>query len=66
MKVQIDRALCNGHAMCFRTTPEVFVLDSDGFGFIREGMEDVPQELEESVRNAVLNCPEGAVSVSED
>jgi ferredoxin len=41
--------------------PEVFELDADGFAVLL--VQDVPPELEDSVRDAERNCPERAIVV---
>jgi ferredoxin len=63
MKVVIDRDLCQGHALCFRTAPEVFELDDDGFGWLKS--EDVEDGRRAEVEVAVRNCPEGAIRIED-
>jgi ferredoxin len=63
MKAKVDPEKCQGHARCFQIAPEVFHQDEDGYSFTTD--EDVPVELEEKVREAVLNCPESAISIVE-
>lgn len=62
MKIAIDTESCQGHARCWEICPEVFSLDDEGHGVVRTP--DVPPELESKVREAVVNCPERAISVS--
>jgi ferredoxin len=62
MKIAIDADTCQGHARCWEICPEVFSLDDEGHGVVR--VPDVPPELESKVREAVVNCPERAISVS--
>jgi ferredoxin len=67
MRVKVDRELCRGHALCMSIAPEVFEVDDAGFVVAPEGgMIDVPAGVDEAtVREAVLSCPEGALSVEE-
>jgi ferredoxin len=64
MRVVIDRAACHGHGRCYVLAPEVFDEDDLGEGQVRT--EHVPQQLRESALNAVRNCPERAIHVSEE
>jgi ferredoxin len=62
MKVRIDAAICQGHAMCWLACPEVFHLsDDDGHAYVLDEL--VPQEHEEGVNHALRSCPEQAIIV---
>jgi ferredoxin len=59
-RVRVDPHLCEGHALCIDTAPEVFELtDSD----VATCVENPPPELWEQVRAAVDACPRGAITV---
>jgi ferredoxin len=61
MKVRIDANLCQGHAMCALACPQLFQLsDEDGHAYVAD--ETVPPQFEDSVRQAVRSCPEGAIT----
>jgi ferredoxin len=61
MKVRIDANLCQGHAMCALACPQLFQLsDEDGHAYVAD--EAVPPQFEDSVRQAVRSCPEGAIT----
>jgi ferredoxin len=62
MKVTVDEDRCAGHGMCLTLCPEVFELTDDGWAVADP--EDVPDGLEGSVREAIENCPEHAISES--
>ena len=64
MKVRVDAAVCAGFGVCLGLCPEVFKLHDDGYAIVRVG--EVPQELEDAVREAVSQCPSGAISLSDD
>lgn len=63
MKVNVDANLCAGFGVCVELTDVVFELHDDGYAIVR--VSDVPQELEETVRTAVSQCPTHAISISE-
>lgn len=63
MKINIDRARCTGHAMCFAQAPELFPLDDEGFS-IADGKE-VPPSDEERARLGAEACPERAITLSD-
>ncbi len=64
MKVRVDASVCAGFGVCVGLSPEVFELHDDGYAIVR--VAEVPQALETVVRQAVNQCPSGAISLSED
>lgn len=64
MKVRIDTELCTGHGRCYSLAPEVFEPDDLGHG--RVILDDVPEELRSRAELGMKNCPEQAISISED
>lgn len=62
VKVAVDSELCQGHARCWAICPDVFSLDDEGHSYVP--VADVPPELEQKVREAAMNCPERAVTVT--
>jgi ferredoxin len=64
MKVRVDAHLCAGFGVCLGICPEVFELHDDGYAVVRVG--EVPPELENAVRQAVSQCPSGAISLTDD
>ena len=64
MKVVVDNSKCQGHGRCYELSPEVFAPDDDGYVVLNiEG--DIPADLQQKARTAVLNCPENALSVAD-
>jgi ferredoxin len=61
MRVQVDPALCQGHARCWDICPEVFTIDDDGYSSVSEA--EVPAAFDAKVREAASNCPERAISI---
>ncbi len=64
MKVRVDPGICAGFSVCLGLCPEVFELHDDGYAVVRVG--EVPPELEDAVRTAVVQCPSNAISLSDD
>lgn len=65
MKVSINNDRCQGHARCVFFAPEVFDIDDEGYAVVREGLADVPADLQAKVRKAAANCPELSIIVTE-
>jgi len=60
MDVEIDAETCQGYLLCVNGVPEVFDEDDIGHGVVRMHGE-LPPELEERARNAIEECPVGAI-----
>lgn len=63
MKVIANLNVCQGHARCEDLCPEVFSTDEIE-GKVVVIQPEFPPELEEKVRLAVRNCPEGALRIA--
>ena len=63
MRVHVDDERCKGHGMCWTIAPQVFQLTDVGYAIVT--VEDVPAELEDAARAAVVQCPERAISITE-
>ena len=61
MKVRVEDELCQGHARCYALCPSVFDLDDGGHAVVRDVV--IGPEIEELVRTAAVNCPEGAIVI---
>ncbi|MDO7843923.1 ferredoxin [Sphingomonas immobilis] len=64
MKVVIDHAKCQGHAMCYNYAPEMFELDDDGYNRMEPFQISKGQRV--IAERAVEACPERAISLVED
>ncbi len=65
MKIHVDPELCQGHNRCYALAPELFDIDDFGNATAKgDGL--VPPGLESKARLAEANCPEFAVSITED
>lgn len=62
MKVIANAALCQGHARCEDLCPEVFSTDAIE-GKVVIDRPEFSSDLEDKVRLAVRNCPEGALRI---
>jgi ferredoxin len=64
MRLRIDADACTGHGRCYVLAPEVFEPDDEGHSV---GLyEEIPAELVEKAHLAVANCPESAISITDD
>jgi ferredoxin len=63
MKVKIDQEKCVVCASCVAVCPEVFEMKDDGSVDVKEEYKgkDLPQELEEKVKEARDMCPAEAI-----
>ena len=63
MRVRVDADLCTGCAVCTDMCPEVFDL-RDAVSVVL--VDEVPQDLADTVREAAEACPVEAIIVEED
>ena len=65
MRVKVDLALCQGHAVCMQEAPEVFrVNETDSHYPKVEVLLEYPREaLRQNVRHAERYCPNRTASV---
>jgi ferredoxin len=61
MKVTIDGDKCQGHGRCSLISPTVFDVDDYGNGLVL--VDEVPEDEVDDVEEAVMSCPENAISV---
>jgi ferredoxin len=64
MKIRVDEDRCSGHGRCYTIAPDVYEPDDEGHCVIRR--EDVAPEFREIARRAALNCPEDAITITEE
>jgi ferredoxin len=65
LKVHVDPDKCQGHNRCKAVAPELFQLDE--YGNAREvGDGTVPEALQEKAYLAQSNCPEFAITITEE
>ena len=61
MKVHVDDDVCGGHGVCAALCPQVFEISADGFAVVL--VDEVPEAHEAAVREAVEDCPSGAITL---
>jgi len=65
MRVEVNTDLCQGHNRCYALAPELFDVDDYGTAVVI-GDGTVAPELEDKARLAVANCPEYAITISDE
>ncbi len=60
-QVKVVRDLCIGAASCIAVSPDTFVLDDQNKAVIKEGSQDVP----ENILLAAQACPTAAVIITD-
>jgi ferredoxin len=63
MRVSVDQALCQGHAQCEETAPEIFLVNADGKADVL-----IPNPADghrPAVLEAVRRCPAEAITADE-
>ena len=65
MRVHLDSEKCQGHNRCHGLAPELFDVDDMGQAVLLvEG--DLPDELQHKARLTASNCPEFAITITEN
>jgi ferredoxin len=64
MKVMVNSFVCDAHHECVGLAPRSFRIGTDNKAYAITNA--VPAELEESVRNAAIQCPVHAIMVLEE
>ena len=62
MKVRVDGEACVGDETCVEICPEIFEMQGD---VAVAKMEEVPEELEGSCKEAAESCPVEAILIEE-
>jgi ferredoxin len=62
-RLWVDPRLCEGHALCLESAPEVFDLSDDD---VAECVKQPSDELWDQVSAAIDACPRGAISLIDD
>ncbi len=64
MRVHLDLERCQGHGRCYVLAPAVYEPDDDGRGLVVSAT--VSQALEDPARLGADNCPEDAISLTDE
>lgn len=62
MRVVVDEEICIGCGLCAETCPDVFEMNDDK---ARVEVDEVPEDVTESCKEAVENCPVEAIQIEE-
>ena len=62
MRVTIDEETCVSCEVCVETCPEVFEINDDK---VRVKVDEVPEDVMESCKEAAENCPVEAIQMEE-
>ncbi len=65
MRVHVDQAKCEGHNRCVAVAPDLFETDDYGTAWVK-GDGVVPPGQEAAAQLAVDNCPEYAITITDD
>jgi len=60
-RLRVDGHLCTGHGLCYSAFPDLFGEDERGRSVCRDT--DLTGDALTDARDAVDNCPEGAVKI---
>ena len=63
MKVKVNKDACIGCGACAAICDEVFEINDEGLSEAK--VEEVKDEFQDEVRDAVDSCPTGAIEVEE-
>jgi ferredoxin len=61
MEVRVDRDLCEANGVCTGIAPDVFDLDDEDELVILQP--EPPEEMRDSIEQAVASCPKTALSL---
>lgn len=61
MRIDINLAVCEGHALCVQTAPDVYELDDEGY--VRLRVTEIPPEFEAAAEAGARVCPVAALAV---
>jgi ferredoxin len=65
MRVHVDTEKCQGHNRCYALAPELFDVDDYGTAIVlNDGV--VPAGFEDKAQLALANCPEYAITITDD
>jgi ferredoxin len=61
MRLFVDPERCQGHTLCNRADPELFLLDESGYCALPPEGQPVPEGAEGRARRGMAMCPERAL-----
>ncbi len=63
MRIAVNPEKCQGHARCYALSPELFIVDDYGQSSVRDDGAVSPDH-EGKAQLAIANCPEGAITTT--
>ena len=63
MKAEIDLSLCEGHARCMESAPNLFKVGNDDYSHVL--VDEIPDEEQANARRAVQTCPRAAITITD-
>ena len=66
MHIKLDNEACQGHGRCYALAPELFDADDEGYALLLAEDGVVPEGQEHAASLAADNCPEFAITVTDD
>lgn len=59
MKVKVNKDACISCGACIAICEDVFEMNEEGISTVKK--EEVPNDLEDQVKDAIESCPTGAI-----
>jgi ferredoxin len=66
VKIALDNDKCVGHGRCYALAPDVYDADDEGHCVLLFPDAPIPADLESKAKLGAANCPEQALTVTED
>lgn len=61
MKAEIDLSLCEGHARCMESAPNLFEVGDDDYSHVL--VDEIPDAEQAAARRAEQTCPRAAITI---
>lgn len=62
MRVRVDESKCEAYGLCEADAPAIFELDEAGYAHVT--VDQVPPEMADLARRAVVGCPMRAITIT--
>jgi ferredoxin len=62
VRISVDQSKCAGHARCFATAPEVFLIDDDSYTAL-DGVVELDDDLAGKAGSGAAACPEKVITL---